>query len=151
MIPALLGSTAAVASAADGPSVILSGGTASYSSTSSPYAGWKFGRDGKTYRNQGVSTANWVYYSDWISVPSPTIGDGYDIRATYVSGLMNPPNSLNAGVGSWLALSTDQAWEDVDNLLIGETESDTRLTIEIRLTSGVVEDSGSYYMYALKV
>lgn len=151
MIPALLGSSAASACAAGGLSVTLSGGTASFSSTSSPHAGWKFGRDGKLYRNQSPSSVNWVYYSDWISAPTSTIGDGYEIRATYVSGLMNPPNSLNSGVGSWLGLSTDQAWENVDNLLTGNTASDTRLTVEIRPTSGAIEGSGSYYLYALKV
>ncbi len=151
MIPALHGSTSVIANAVGGLSVILAGGSASHTNTTDPYSGLKFDRDGKVYRNVTTSSASWTYYQNWISVPEVTIGDGYEIRATYASGLTNPPNSLNAGLGSWLPLSTDRVWENVDGVKLGEIEVTTTLTIEIRPTSGAVEGSADYTIYALKI
>lgn len=151
MIPALHGSISVIANAAGGLSVTLGGGSASHTNTIDPYSGLKFGRDGKVYRNVTISSASWAYYQDWISVPEVTMGDAYEIRATYASGLTNPPNSLNSGLGSWLPLSIDRVWENVDSVKLGGIEVTTTLTIEIRPTSGVVEGSADYTIFALKI
>ncbi len=151
MIPALLVSTSVVANTAGGLSVTLAGGSASHTNTVDPYSGLKFTRGGKVYRNVTISSASWTYYQDWISVPEVTIGDDYEIRATYSSGLTNPPNSLNAGLGSWLPLSTDRAWENVDSVKLSGIEVTTTLTVEIRPTSGAVEGSADYTIFALKI
>jgi len=151
MIPALLVSTLVIANGAGSLWVTLGGGSASHTNTIAPYSGLKFGRDGKVYRNATISSASWTYYQNWISVPEVTIGDGYEIRATYTSGLTNPPNSLNSGLGSWLPLSTDRVWENVDSVKLGAIEVSTTLTIEIRPTSGAVEGSADYIIFALKI
>lgn len=151
MIPALLVSTSAIASSGGGLSVTLAGGAALHTNSIDSYSGLKFARDGKVYRNVTTSSASWTYYQDWISIPEVTAGDGYEIRATYSSGVTNPPNSLNAGLGAWLPLSTDRAWENVDGVKLGGIEVTTTLTIEIRPSSGAVEGSANYTISALKI
>ena len=115
---------------------------ATRSTSSTAVAGWRFNADGTTDRRQGSWSAG---YDDWATPTSGTPGNGYEIRATLLSG--DTPTTGN--LSTWEALSSTITWE-----LSNSTASTTLtcdLKIEIRDTSTqTVQDTGYYRITATK-
>ena len=73
------------------------------SSPSSAQAVIRVDSDGKLYRTNGGTSV--IYYSDWVSSLTEFTNSDYEVRASYVSGIV-PVGTLN----TWQPISSDRQW-----------------------------------------
>lgn len=111
------------------------------------FAGVKLRADGTIDKRENTNSAyNQSHYSDWYT-PNGGDGSGYWVRATVTAG-----TTPSGTVGSWVALTSDQAW-GISRTTVGTTTS--TFTLEIATDSGgsniIFTRTGNYLEVAVDV
>lgn len=142
MIPALLGSSSAIAVAAGGITITLAGGGV-FKLALEPvdaWAGWRIERDGDVGRLRSTSGSPYSDVANWADPVTADVGDAYEVRLTVNSGISPSGQAVN----SWLALTSDRSWYLVQTF---EGSKSNNCTIQIRdAATQTVQDSGTYTM-----
>lgn len=139
MIPALLGSSAAMTAAGGSGFQVNLPATTQAASDMSVFpddatAGWRFNRDGTIDRQ----TFTWAYRNDWGTPTGGTDGDDYEIKVALNSG--TTPTGLTMGV--WYALTGSRVFY-LTRSPVGNTSCN--LTVSIRdAATQTVQDTQTY-------
>lgn len=106
------------------------------------FAAYRLNTTGKADINTNTAGLLDIPGQWWTAAPQAGIGSGYEVRATYVSGVV--PSGAAQGV--WLPLSTLRVWS------ISKDDPGSRIavfTVEIRAVGGGVLDSATVTLQAI--
>ncbi|MHC4371641.1 MAG: hypothetical protein ACYSW8_28840, partial [Planctomycetota bacterium] len=93
-------------------------------------AGWRLLRDGSLQRT--ITGTYSDFSTEWGTPESSTVGDGYWVRATKISGI--DPNGTNSGFGTWLQLNATREWSHLQTTIAAT--GPTKIKLELATDSG---------------
>jgi hypothetical protein len=109
-------------------------------------AGWRLLRDGSLQRT--ITGTYSDFSTEWATPESTTIGDGYWVRATKISGV--DPTGTNSGFGTWLQLSSTRTWSHLQTTI--GADGPTKIKLELSTdASGTPIVATGYYQFTATV
>lgn len=112
------------------PGVVNLDGEASIVATG--LAGVRINTDGTIDKNLDSTYSQIDAGTDWV-IPNSAAGSLFEVRCTLDSGSL----LVDAGTGTWLAMSTNREWG---------TDSSATITLALRFAGGPIIDTGQYVL-----